>query len=222
MASSWQDRAATHRKACPILQGQRPPKPHRIEYSPPAPKEVVYEQLYDPSLAAEPLDLLCSDGDEDDGDCQGVLSRVELSRYIARKNAGLAALAETSRQQRLKFALGDGDWQGEVPGGHAGHDHPLPGLEDAAAWSLVLEAVAFERKHLKRGSSNNWPDAFWSPACLCRLRPDALAQLDAELASLLPQLDASEGDGDDSSFRALPASVFMRQLLSGQQSGQFS
>ena len=201
--SSWRERAAKHREACPVLQGQRPPKPQRIDHSPTVPVKVVY----DLSLLTEVAPLQTADGDDEDGDCHGVLCRVEMSRYIARKNARLAGLAETSRQARQRTAL-DGDWH-EVPGAHAAQ---LPGLEDAAAWEAVLEAVSFERKHLKRGSSSNWPDSFWSPACLNTLRPDSVNQLDEELSLVLPRFDASKCAED--SFRALPAAVFMRQLLS--------
>ena len=203
--SSWSERATKHRELCPILQGQRPPKPQRVEYSPISPPEIVYDM----SLAPEPPPVDTFSGDDEDGDYRGVLCRVELSRYIARKNAYLAALAETSRQQRQQTAMGDGDWQGEVPGAHA---ETMPGLEDASAWSLVVEALSFERRHLKRGSSNGWPDAYWSPACLSCLRPEALVQLDVALAQLLPHLDGPVCDEESS--RALPVPVFMRQLLS--------
>eukprot|EP00439_Symbiodinium_sp_Y106_P060307 s322_g8.t3 len=204
---SWKGRATKHREACPVLQGQRPPRPQRIQYSPTAPVEVAY----DLSSVPEPPPLNCSEGgvDDEDGDVHGVLSRVELSRYIARKNESLAALAEESRLQKQRAALGDGDWQGEVPGAHSDLN---PGLEDAAAWRLVLEALSFERKHFKRGSSNTWPDGFLSPACLSSR--DELLQLDAELTSLLPRFDAMDAPVCEDSLRALPAAVFMRQLLS--------
>ena len=134
-SSNWRERALKHRELCPVrpvrcegklskplrqLEKQLEKDCEQSELS-----ELHQEVLLEASEVPAPPALEAND--LEDGDPLGVLSRVEISRYISRWSA----------------------------------THSSDSLH-----SSILEAVSFEREHLRRGFSNHWPDALWSPGCL--------------------------------------------------------
>ncbi|CAJ1333033.1 unnamed protein product [Effrenium voratum] len=197
LPGKWRERAAQHRALCPVLQGQRPPKPQHVAYAKAAAPDAELESLNHVAEVQGVAIAERAEGEELDGDW-GALSRVEISRYISRRSAGLALSAESSRQRRAAAAARE--WT-EVPGAHA---DVIEGLEDAEAWKVALEAIAFERTHLRRGTSNSWPDALWSPSCLS---PEAAEDLEAKICGFLT-LEA----GRLSQCKALPVAVLLRHL----------
>lgn len=148
---------------------------------------------------------------EADGDYWGALSRVELSRYIARRGAELSSKAENSRQDRRRQLEIAGDWASEVPGAYADE---IPGFEHTDAWSIVLDALQFERQELHRGlTSAHWPDALWSPECL---GAQAAKEFDVLLTKRVKDLETLADERDDATraaLHALPVGVHLRQLL---------
>ena len=200
-----------------MLQGQRPAKPSRVDLVEAGSKESVEKNLdifQSESLpfysAVPPEKLMDDDGD---GDSTGALCRVELSRYIARRSAMLAREAEISRRQHSDAFSANicesDDWTTECPGAHAAD---TMSLKDTAAWTTVLDAISFERAHLRRGSSNQWPDALWSPACLSS---EAASSLEVQFTNFITHLDAL-ADGSDAircGLHAMPIAVLLRQLL---------
>ncbi len=216
--SSWRERALKHRELCPVLQGQRPAKPSRVDLVEAGSKESAVEKNLDifqseslPFYSAVPPEKLMDD--DGDGDSTGALCRVELSRYIARRSAMLAREAEISRRQHSDAFSANicesDDWTTECPGAHAAD---TMSLKDTAAWTTVLDAISFERAHLRRGSSNQWPDALWSPACLSS---EAASSLEVQVTNFITHLDAL-ADGSDAircGLHAMPIAVLLRQLL---------
>lgn len=205
--SCWRERAARHRQACPVLKGNRPPRPAQIQYAQavesPVPDEIVLPILAEPPPLGNEV--------EPDGDCWGVLARVELSRYIAHRTTILSAIAEASRLRHAQELEAAGSWSVEVPGAHA---DDVPGLEHTAAWATVLEALTFERQHLRRGQHfTQWPDVLWSPQCL---GPVEAAKFESRLTDWIQAMEAQVDSGDcktRDALKALPVSVLLRQLL---------
>eukprot|EP00435_Cladocopium_sp_Y103_P047841 s60_g14.t1 len=233
--SSWRERALKHRELCPVLQG-RPPKlvegnvggkgivndvnavndvkdvnvsTESVLFSPD--KDFEWQSFHW-STPPQRLD----DDDDADGDITGVLCRVELSRYLARRSAILALEAETSRQLHAKaFIATESDWTTEVPGAQAAE---TLSLKDTVAWKTVLEAISFERTQLRRGFSNKWPDSLWSPGCLAGLDSESareVCRIEIQLAEWIKDLEAL-ADGSDvirQGLQAMPVVVLLRQLL---------
>ena len=216
-SSSWRERALKHRELCPVLQGQRPPKPARVEakgiepgLAPkelPSPQEDFNLRSFHSTPPPEKSD------DDPDGDITGVLCRVELSRYIARRSAILALEAERSRcQHSAAFSANtceSDDWTTEVPGTQAAE---ILSLKETAAWKTVLDSISFERSQLRRGFSNDWPDALWSPACL---DSQSATEFEVQLTEWIKNLEAL-ADGSDAirhGLQAMPIAVLLRQLL---------
>lgn len=205
--NSWRERAARHRQACPVLKGDRPPRPTQIHYAKaietPVPNAIVLPNLAEPPPLSSEV--------EPDGDCWGVLARVELSRYIAHRTTILSAIAEMSRLRRTQELEAVGSWAVEVPGAHA---DDVPGLEHTAAWATVLDALAFERQHLRRGQHfTQWPDVLWSPQCLGAVEA---AEFESRLTNWIQAMEAQADSSDcktRDAFKALPVSVLLRQLL---------
>jgi len=168
------------------------------------------ESLHSFHSSLPPEKLIDDDGD---GDSTGALCRVEISRYIARRSAMLAREAEISRRQHSEVFSANicesDDWTTECPGAYAAD---TMSLKDTAAWTTVLDAISFERAHLRRGSSNQWPDALWSPACLSS---EAASSLEVQVTDFITHLDAL-ADGSDAircGLHAMPIAVLLRQLL---------
>lgn len=216
--NSWRERAARHRQACPVLKGDRPPRPTQIQYTqpaePPAPDAIVLPKLSEPPPLGYEV--------EPDGDCWGVLARVELSRYIAHRTTILSAAAEQSRLRRTQELEVAGSWTTQVPGAHA---DDVPGLEHTAAWATVLEALAFERQHLRRGQHfTQWPDVLWSPQCLEKVEAAGFeSRLTGWVQAMEAEAERSTGTTRDA-LKALPVSALLRQLLADTRcaSGDFS
>ena len=238
--SSWRERALKHRELCPVLQG-RPPKlvegndggksivndvndvkdmkvsEESALFSPD--KDFDWQSSLHWSTPSQRLDD-DDDGDDDaDGNITGVLCRVELSRYIARRSAILALEAERSRQlhsEAFSANTESDDWTTEVPGAQAAE---ILSLKDTVAWKAVLEAISFERTQLRRGFSNKWPDSLWSPGCLADLDSESarseLCRIELQLAEWIKDLEAL-ADGSDvirQGLQAMPVVVLLRQLL---------
>lgn len=237
--SSWRERALKHRELCPVLQG-RPPKlvegndggksivndvndvkdmkvsEESALFSPD--KDFDWQSSLHWSTSSQRLDD--DDGDDDaDGNITGVLCRVELSRYIARRSAILALEAERSRQlhsEAFSANTESDDWTTEVPGAQAAE---ILSLKDTVAWKAVLEAISFERTQLRRGFSNKWPDSLWSPGCLADLDSESarseFCRIELQLAEWIKDLEAL-ADGSDvirQGLQAMPVVVLLRQLL---------
>ena len=181
-----------------MLQGRRPAKPTRVDLLEAGSNESAVkdldilqpESLHSFNSALPPEKLIDDDGD---GDSTGALCRVELSRYIARRSAMLAREAEISRRQHSEAFSANicesDDWTTECPGAYAAD---TMSLKDTAAWTTVLDAISFERAHLRRGSSNQWP-----------------------VTDFITHLDAL-ADGSDAircGLHAMPIAVLLRQLL---------
>ncbi|CAK9033083.1 unnamed protein product [Durusdinium trenchii] len=197
--ASWRERASKHRERCPVLQGHRPPRPPHVKY---VPKELPTAEQVD----LEPLDFLPAPPesleDDADGDCFGVLSRVELSRYIARRSAILVRTQQSGQGASVE----------------SGSDRLEMSTESFCLkevdipWKVILDALSFERMQLRRGFSNQWPDALWSPACLNR---EAVTELECKLTKCIREIEelADAQDCVRSSLQAMPLGVLLRHLL---------
>eukprot|EP00438_Fugacium_kawagutii_P005725 Skav230029 [mRNA] locus=scaffold261:288206:289162:- [translate_table: standard] len=213
LPGGWRERALKHRELCPVL-GQRAPKSATA-----SPVEEHALRVHKEPVEDFDLQSVCSTkppekpaDDDVDGDATGVLCRVELSRYIARRGAILALESERSRCQHTEAfssSCESDDWTKEVPGTRAAE---ILSLKDTDAWKTVLDAISFERTHLRRGFSNHWPDVLWSPACL---DSESATALEIQLAEWIKDLEAL-ADGSDAirnGLRTMPIAVLLRQLL---------
>ena len=215
---TWRERAQQHRDSCPVLQGQRPPKPIEVKYVPQVlqsqPEETV-EFAQEESLVLSPVPPQKLDDDDADGDCFGVLSRVELSRYIARKSAKLVR-NEIDEVTRLHNSQSVSE---EDLGGAKKTATDLASLQDvpldalgSIPWMILLDALAFEKEQLRRGFSNQWPDALWSPACMDR---EAASEFERKLTNKIRDIEKA-ADAQDSirtSLETVPIAILLRQLL---------
>lgn len=189
--ASWKGRADRHRGWLGLAPVQR--------------HEAAAERLEvkeEPELKDEPqvqvpqAEVLeaarATEAEEPDGDCWGLLNRVELPSYITWRSARLA-----------HEALRDGRSVSEIPG-----------LHSSGALALIIEAVAVERELLRHPDwSPTWPDVLRSPPCF---EPAEALEVEQQLRKRVEDLEHRALHSDQETqagLRAVPVLVALRHSL---------